>query len=50
MKWKLKRTNKGRQLLPSKAGFHVTDHLELEPFSRIVHVECMQLPDQRPTR
>ena len=32
-----------------KAGFHVTgEYLELEPFSRIVHVERMHLPDPTP--
>lgn len=31
------------------AGFHVTgEYLELEPFSRIVHVERMFLPDPTP--
>ena len=31
------------------AGFHVTgEYLELEPFSRIVHVERMHLPDPTP--
>jgi uncharacterized protein YndB with AHSA1/START domain len=32
-----------------KAGFHVTgEYLELEPFTRIVHVERMHLPDPTP--
>ena len=31
------------------AGFHLTgEYLELEPFSRIVHVERMHLPDPTP--
>jgi uncharacterized protein YndB with AHSA1/START domain len=31
------------------AGFHITgEYLELEPYSRIVHVERMHLPDPTP--
>ena len=30
-------------------GFHITgEYLELEPYSRIVHVERMHLPDPTP--
>jgi uncharacterized protein YndB with AHSA1/START domain len=33
----------------SGAGFHLTgEYLELEPYSRIVHVERMHLPDPTP--
>lgn len=34
---------------PKKGGFHITGELlELEPYSRIVHVERMYLPDPTP--
>ena len=35
--------------MPNGGGFHLTgEYLELEPFSRIVHVERMFLPDPTP--
>ena len=35
--------------MPGGGGFHLTgEYLELEPYSRIVHVERMFLPDRTP--